>query len=130
MEFVLLLVVTLLIAIIVSALVIFFFRKPVDKIFMRIIGEEIATAWRKFLMFALFVVGVSSGVNIWRLEELIEPLAEGVIRPELSPERWGLEIYRTVLGTLGGLAWALLVFFMIALIAFVIVKRGEAKSTA
>ena len=64
MDFLLLLIVTLLIAVSVSAIVIFFFRKPIDKIFSRIIGEDIAVAWRKFLMFALFVVGVSSGVNI------------------------------------------------------------------
>jgi hypothetical protein len=39
-----------------------------------------------------------------------------------------LEIYRTIIDTLGGLAWALLVFFIATLIAFVIVKRGEKKT--
>ena len=29
--------------------------------------------------------------------------------------------------TLGGMAWALLIFFLVALIAFVIVKKKEAK---
>lgn len=128
MEFVLLLVVTLAISLIVALGVIFFFRKPVDKIFQRVIGEEIAVAWRKFLMFALVVVGVSSGVNIWKLEQFVEPEAEGVVRPVLTAQTWGLEIYRTIIQTLGGLAWALLIFFIIALIAFVIVKRGEAKA--
>ena len=61
MEFLLLLIVTLLISVIVAGLVILFFRKPIDKIFARILGEDISSAWRKFLTFALFVVGVSSG---------------------------------------------------------------------
>jgi len=130
MEFILLLILSLVISIVASLLVIMFFRKPVDKIFARVIGEEIASAWRKFLMFALFVVGVSSGVNIWRLEKFIEPVAEGAEQIHLSAERWGLEIFWSVMGTLGGLAWALLVFFVVALIAFVIVKRGEAKARA
>ena len=128
MEFLVLLIVTLAIAALSAGLVIFFFRKPVDKIFNRIIGEEISVAWRKFLTFALFVVGVSSGVNLYKLEQFVQPVTENMPRPELSAEYWGLEIYRTIIGTLGGMAWALLVFFVVALIAFVMVKRKEAKA--
>ncbi len=125
MEFIILLAVTLAIAIAVSAIVIHFFRSPVDNILTRIIGEDIASAWRKFLTFALFVVGVSSGVKIWKLEQFIAPASHDTPRPVLSPEYWGLEIYRTMIDTLGGLAWALLVFFITAMIAFVIVKIRE-----
>ncbi len=127
MEFLLLLIVTLLIAVAVSLTVIFFFRKTVETIFLRIIGEDIAIAWKKFLIFALFVVGVSSGVSIRKLELFIQPETAGVVRPVLNAEFWGLEIYRTIIQTLGGMAWALLVFFLVALIAFVIVKKKEAK---
>jgi hypothetical protein len=127
MEFLLLLVVTLAIAAFVSGLVIFFFRKSVDKIFMRLIGEDIAVAWNKFLIFALFVVGVSSGVSIWKLERFIMPETEGVARPVLTAEFWGLEVYRTIIQTLGGMAWALLIFFLVALVAFVIVRTKEAN---
>lgn len=128
MGFLLLLVVTLVIAVAVSLMVIFAFKKPIDSIFARIIGEEISVAWRKFLTFALFVVGISSGVNVWKLERFIAPETEGAARPELTAQFWGLEIYRTIIDTLGGLAWALLVFFIATLIAFVIVKRGEKKA--
>ena len=127
MEFLLLLIVTLAIAVLVSGLVIFFFRKPVGKILNRIIGEDISVAWRKFLTFALFVVGISSGVNLYKLEQFVLPATETMQRPELTPEYWGLEIYRTIIGTLGGMAWALLLFFVVALVAFVLVKRKEAK---
>ena len=130
MEFLVLLIVTLLIAVVTASIVIFFFKKPVDKIFNRIIGEEISIAWRKFLTFALFVVGVSSGVNYNRMEKFIQPETDMMTRPELTAQYWGLEIYRTIINTLGGLAWALLLFFIAALIAFVIVKRGEMKAKA
>lgn len=129
MEFLFLLVVTLAIAVIVSGMVIFFFRKSINKIFMRLIGEDIAIAWQKFLTFALFVVGISSGVSIWKLERFIMPETQGMAKPELTAEFWGLEIYRTIIQTLGGMAWALLIFFLIALIAFVIIKKKEAKSS-
>ena len=128
MEFLLLLFVTLIIAVGVTLLVIFFFRKPIEKILARIIGDEVALHWRKFLGFALFVVGVSAGISIYRLERFVQPETEGVVRPVLTAEFWGLEIYRTIIHTLGGLAWALLIFFVVALIAFVIVRRGEMKA--
>lgn len=130
MQFLLLLVVTLFIACATATTVILFFRKPIDKIFSRIIGEELASAWRKFLTFALFVVGVSSGVSLYKLERFISPLENNAIRPELTPEYWGLEVYRTIINTLGGMAWALLIFFVVALIAFAITRRKEIpKST-
>ena len=125
MAFLLLLIVTLGIAVVVSLLVIRSFKKPIDNIFSKIIGDELAKSWRKFLTFALFVVGVSSGVNIWKLERFIAPETEDVIRPTLTAEFWGLEIYRTIIETLGGMAWALLIFFVVALIAFVIARRKE-----
>ncbi|WP_298141789.1 hypothetical protein [uncultured Acinetobacter sp.] len=45
---------------------------------------------------------------------------------QLTQERWVLEIYRTVVETLQGLAWMMLVFFMVALLAYVLIKRNEA----
>ena len=46
---------------------------------------------------------------------------------ELTQERWVLEIYRTIIETLQGLAWMMLVFFMVSLIAYVIVRWSEVK---
>ena len=39
-----------------------------------------------------------------------------------------LEVYRTVIGTLQGIAWLLLVFFVFALVGFVIVRLAELRS--
>jgi hypothetical protein len=45
----------------------------------------------------------------------------------LTHERWVLELYRTVIEALQGIAWLLLVFFVFALIAYVFVRIAEMK---
>jgi hypothetical protein len=119
-----LLLVTFVLSFSVSAIVIRIFSIPIDQILKRIIADEISTAWLKYLKFAIFVVGVSAGVRIYELEKYITPARwdkdSKVI--ELTQERWVLEIYRTIIESLQGIAWLLLVFFIFALIAFVIVR--------
>lgn len=48
----------------------------------------------------------------------------------LTSERWVLEVYRTVIQTLQGIAWMLLAFFAVALLAYVIVRSSELKRAA
>lgn len=131
--FFVLLLLTLGVALATSLLIVFLFRKPIRQILDRIIGEDIASGWHRFLLFAIFVVGVSSGVQIWKLEQYVHPERyaprEGGVIPPLALDgpSLGLEIYRTIIQTLQGVAWALLVFFVVALIAFAIIRRGETK---
>ncbi len=126
--FVTLLVVTFVIAFSVSTVIVVFFKKPLDKILARIISDEISKAWSKYLLFAIYVTGISSGVRIWDLEKYItEPRYEGSKIVQLTSERWVLEVYRTIISTLQGVAWMLLVFFVFALIAYVIVRAFELK---
>ncbi|MDR3412138.1 MAG: hypothetical protein P4L87_14540 [Formivibrio sp.] len=127
--FLALLLVTLLIAVAVSLLVVRAFSGPADRILKRIIADEISDAWLKYLKFAILVVGVSAGVRIYELEKYITPLrADKDARVlALTGERWILEIYRTIIETLQGIAWMLLVFFVFALIAFVIIRFGEMR---
>ena len=129
--FLILLPVTLLIAFAVSALAARMFAGSIDAILKRIIADEISVAWLKYMKFAILVVGVSAGVKIYELEKYITPFRgdkdAAVIR--LTQERWVLELYRTVIDTLQGIAWMLLVFFVFALIAYVIVRLAEIKGT-
>lgn len=131
--FLALLVLTLGVALATSALVVLLFNRPIRQILDRIIGEAIAAGWHRFLLFAIFVVGVSSGVKIWKLEQYVHPDASGMqgakgILPLDTPSM-GLECYRTIIETLQGVAWALLVFFVVALIAFAIIRRAEVRQT-
>lgn len=126
--FVTLLIVTFVIAFVVSSIVVLMFARPIDKILVRIISDEISKAWSKYLKFAIYVTGISAGVRIWALEKYItKPGYEGAEIVELNTERWVLEVYRTVIATLQGVAWMLLVFFVFALVAYVIVRAYESR---
>ena len=127
--FLVLLVVTLAVAVVVSFFVVRLFAAPVDGILKRIIADDISNAWLKFLKFAIYVVGISKGVRVWELERYITPARhdEKERLLELTSERWVLEVYRTIIETLQGIAWMLLVFFVFALIAYVIVRVFELK---
>ena len=125
--FILLLAVTFLIALVVSYIVVRIFSNPIDNILKRIISDEISIAWLKYLKFAIYVVGISSGVRIHQLERYITAVRPKDEIIQLTTDRWVIEIYRTIIGTLGGIAWMLLVFFAFALIAYVIVRIYEFK---
>lgn len=125
--FLILLFVTFALATITSFLIAKFFDKPIGKILNRIIADEISVAWQKYIKFAIYVVGISGGVRVWELEKYIEPQMKIGPRLYLTNERWILEIYRTIIETLQSTAWMLLIFFLFAMIAYVIVKVFELK---
>jgi len=122
-----LLLVTFAVAAGVSWLSVRIFSKPADVILKRIIQDDIYQSWLTYLKFALYVVGISAGVRIHELEQYISPQdwkREGQVLI-LNAERWTLEVYRTIIETLQGVAWVLLVYFVVALIAFVVVRIVE-----
>ena len=124
--FLTLLLVTFLISVCVSFLVVLLFTRPIDRILRRIIADEISDAWVKYIRFGLYVVGISSGVRINELERYItRPPVQNAEIVSLTLERWVLELYRTVISVLQGLAGVLLAFFIVALIAFVVVRIVE-----
>lgn len=131
--FLTLLLVTFAVALAVSAGVAAIFSRPVNRILTRIIADDISVAWLRYLVFAILVVGVSSGVRIYQLERYITPQRcadESTDVLPLSVERWVLELYRTVIESLQGIAWLLLVFFVVALIAYMIVRIAERRTSA
>ena len=123
-----LLVSTFVIAFAVASIVVFLFNKPIDGILKRVVPPEISYAWTRYLRFAIYVVGIGGGVRVWSFEKYLtlqEPYKEIV---PLTPDRWMLEIYETVIGTLQSAAMVLLVFFIFALIAVVIVRIFETRA--
>jgi len=122
-----LLLVTFALAIVTSFIIAKFFDKPIGKILSRIIAEDISTAWQKYIRFAIYVVGISGGVRVWELEKYLQPQDKSAPQIVLTNERWILEIYRTIIETLQSTAWMLLVFFLFAMIAYVIVRAFELK---
>ena len=125
---------TFALALLVSFIVMRLFSNSINAMLARIIHDPIHEAWAKYTKFAGMVVGTSSGIRIYDMEKYITPLTyaenDKRIVIELTQERWVLEIYRTIIETLQGLAWMMLVFFMVALIAYVIVRWSEIKYAA
>ena len=125
MNFLTLLLAAFLVAAILSHLVVVVFNKPLHKVFNRIIGDEISDAWVRYVKFAIYVVGISGGVRIWQLDRYLMPEGEDAV--VLTNALWGWEVFRTVLGTVQSITWMLLVVFLVALIAFVIVRGMELR---
>jgi hypothetical protein len=123
--FLTLLVVTFLVALVVCFVVARIFSGSVRRILARLVSEELSDAWHRYILFALYVVGISRGVRLYALEQYVLPRPDNQAPLVLTPERWTLEVYRTVIETLQGVAWMLLVFFLVALVAFVIVRAFE-----
>jgi hypothetical protein len=121
-----LLVVTFVLSLAVALLVAFLFRKPVRAIMDRIVGDPLGSAWVRYVMLAVVVVGVGGGVRPWDYEKYITPVKDQVL-PVLNSDRWVLEIYRTVIGTAQADTWLLLVFFVFALIAYVLLRGAELR---
>lgn len=122
-----LLAVVFLVSLAACALVVRLFSGPIGSILNRLVGSELSSAWRRYLVFAIYVVGVSGGVRIWDIEKYITgrgPAEEPIV---LNTDRWVLELYRALISTLQSAAWMLLVFFVFSLIAFVILKGFEAR---
>jgi len=121
-----LLVITLLLSLVVAGLVAWLFRKPITAIMNRIVGDPLASAWVRYLTVAIVVVGVGGGVRPWDYEKYITPVKDQPLLV-LNSDRWILELYRTAIGTAEGITWLLLVFFVFALIAYVIMRGAELK---
>ncbi len=125
--FVVLLSITLVIASAVATSVARLFRHSIRAILDRIVSADLSGAWHRYLVFALYVVGVSGGVRIWELEKYITGRGPDEPPVVLNANRWVLEIYRTIIQTLQSTAWLLLVFFVFAMVAFVILRGFELR---
>jgi hypothetical protein len=128
--FVLLLIVTFTIATSASFVVARLFDRPLEGIVARLIPDELAIAWQRYILFSLYLVGVNGGVRIWEFEKYVLPRGAAVVPLDLTADRWALEVYRTLMGTLRSVAVVLFVLFVIALVAYSVVRSRESDATA
>lgn len=127
--FLVLLGVTFIVSLAVAVAAVRAFSPSIARILRRIIADEISEGWLQYVRFAMLVVGISAGVRVYELERYINPnrFNEAIAPLDLTRDRWVLEVYRTVIETLQGIAWMLLCFFAVALIAYVIVRIFELR---
>jgi hypothetical protein len=126
--FLTLLLVTFSVALIVAFIVARLFSGPIRRILERVVAPDLAGAWHRYLVFALYVVGISGGVRLWSLEQYVNPRDPKSPPLVLTAERWTLEVYRTVIETLQSTAWMLLVTFVALLIAYVLARGLELRA--
>lgn len=125
--FVFLLIVVFVVALAVSATIVVIFDKPIQQLLNKVIPEDVSAAWTRYVKLAIYVVGISGGVRIWALERYISKRSATDELLQLNRERWIIEIYQTIIGTLQSVVWLLLVFFVFSLIAYVITRAIESR---
>jgi len=125
--FVFLLIVVFVVALAVSATIVVVFDKPIRQLLNKVIPEDVSAAWTRYVKLAIYVVGISGGVRIWALERYISKRSATDELLQLNRERWIIEIYQTIIGTLQSVVWLLLVFFVFSLIAYVITRAIESR---
>ena len=123
-----LLIVTLLLSLAVTFIVVTTFDKSIGRLLSHIIQDQISEIWQKYIKFVAYVVGISSGVRIYKLEGYISARYKDAVVLELNKERWVLEVYGTIIETLQGLAWMYFIAFIFMLIAYVVLKCFDSKA--
>src|SRR5688572_26257684 len=102
--FVLLLIVTFTLATAASYVLARMFDRPLAGIIQRLIPDELAVAWQRYILFGLYLIDVNGGVRIWQFEKYVLPLRGDREVLVLTADRWALEVYRTLMGSLRSIA--------------------------
>jgi hypothetical protein len=101
------------------------FAKPIDDFLERFIADPmICEAWGKYIRFAIVAVGISTGARVGMFQDYVSASesARAAILARATEEMWALELYRTATGTIVGLAWLMLAFCVMILIAKATIK--------
>jgi hypothetical protein len=121
-----------LLALTISVVLTWLFTKPIEDFLERfIIDPMICTAWSKYIRFAVVAVGISTGTQTASLEEHLSSPAvnKAAVARQVTEAFWALELYRTLVGTLVGLAWLLLAFCVLIVIARMFIKPLPTNQT-
>ena len=100
-------------------------REAIDVILRRFVVDPVVRAgFEKYIRFAIVVVGISGGTRVKPLQEYISAADynKPALLAALTQEFWALELYRTVIGALEGVAGLLLVCIFLALIAPLVLR--------
>jgi hypothetical protein len=122
--FVVLFAVSFVLALALSVTVAWISREAIDAILGRFVRDPVVRAgFEKYIRFAI-VVGISGGTRVGVLQEYIAApdWNKAALAAQLTQEFWVMQIYRTIVGTLEGMAGLLLLCIFLALIAPVVVR--------
>ena len=127
--FIVLFFVTFLLAFGISSGVAWAGKEPIEGILHHFFSVNVTAAMSKYLRLAIVLIGISSGARIRILEEYINasPANKLQMTDALTQEFWVLELYRTSITTLEGILWLLLLFSLVVLAAYWIMRKSELK---
>jgi hypothetical protein len=126
--FVALFVVSFVLALTLSVIAAWISREAIDSILRRFVRDAAVRAgFEKYIRFAIVAVGISAGTRVRALQEYIAApdWNKAALTAALTQEVWVIETYRTIVGTLEGIAWLLLACIFAALIAPVILRMAK-----
>ena len=123
---------SLVLAAVFSSLVAWLFKKPVEIVLLHLLEKDVAAAWTRYVVFALGVAGVAAGTRVRLLEEYLEAPSwnQSSLQGQLTQEFWYLEMYRTGIGTLEGMACVLLGLSFLAGTVYLLVQKNKASNKA
>ena len=109
-----------LLALALSVTIAWISREAIDTILRRFVADSVVRrGFEKYIRFAVVVVGISGGTRVKPLQEYISAAEynKAALQAALTQEFWAIELYRTVMGTLQGVAGLLLICIFLTLIA-------------
>jgi hypothetical protein len=127
--FIVLFLVTFLLAFAISSGVAWAGKEPIEGILHHFFSLNVTAAMSKYLRLAIVLIGVSSGARIRILEEFISasPANKLQMTDALTQEFWVVELYRTCITTLEGILWLLLLFSLVVLAAYWMMRKSALK---
>ena len=127
--FVVLFLVTFLLAFAISSGVAWAGKEPIEGILHHFFSLNVTNAMSKYLRLAIVLIGVSSGARIRVLEEYIgaSPANKLQMTDALTQEFWVVELYRTCITTLEGILWLLLLFSLVVLAAYWMMRKSALR---
>lgn len=104
-------------------------RDVAEVVLNRFFARNVSFLTAKYMQFIVVFVGVSCGTRIRLLEDYIG--APSWNRPDLAaqltPEVWALALYHTVIQSLEGIAWLLLIFGLLLVAALMGIRRSNMR---
>jgi hypothetical protein len=127
--FIVLFLATFLLAFAISSGVAWAGKEPIEGILHHFFSLNVTAAMSKYLRLAIVLIGVSSGARIRILEEFISasPANKLQMTDALTQEFWVVELYRTCITTLEGILWLLLLFSLVVLAAYWMMRKSALK---
>lgn len=110
------------VSVLVAGGVLWLFHRPIRQILQTLVGEQSVALWMRFIHFAAYVLALSRGIELFKIDLLTRQDGDYKWAQVVTPGRWAYELLEAVIHVLQGLALGFLFFFLVTL-ALVALQR-------